>query len=139
MALMTLRSWIVTLWLGTATEAWVSQPSSFVMAPAWSSIHGVRRPGCPPGLGHHGHCHRRATIANAWYISQKFYDELGVDRRASEDEIRRAFRQRAAACHPDRDDSEEARAQFEKVNTHLNPINNQPSLIEPDRRVLSNP
>ena len=124
MALRLYQLLAVSAWLRTAAEAWVFQPSSFIMAPrchgSESYGHHVRRwPGrYPPPQGlDHSHS-RRATVLNAWYISQKFYDDLGVDRQASEDEIRRAFRLRAAACHPDRDDSPEARAQFEKVNIH---------------------
>lgn len=44
------------------------------------------------------------------------YDVLGVERGASDEAIKRAFRQRAMEYHPDRNDSEDAETRFKEVN-----------------------
>ena len=47
---------------------------------------------------------------------QDYYDTLGVERSAGEDEIKRAFRKLARKYHPDVNDSEEAEEKFKRVN-----------------------
>ena len=44
-----------------------------------------------------------------------YYEILGVDRGASADEIRKSFRRGAMRCHPDRNPSPEAEAQFKEL------------------------
>jgi molecular chaperone DnaJ len=48
-------------------------------------------------------------------MAEDFYDVLGVDRDASEDEIKRAFRQVAAEHHPDVSDDPDAEETFKKA------------------------
>ncbi len=45
-----------------------------------------------------------------------YYDVLGVSRRASEEDIRKAFRKHALEYHPDRNKSEGAADKFKEVN-----------------------
>lgn len=44
-----------------------------------------------------------------------YYEILGVARGASQDEIKRAFRKKAKACHPDTNKSPDAEAQFKEL------------------------
>ena len=48
-------------------------------------------------------------------MSEDFYEVLGVDRDATEDEISRAFRKQAAQHHPDVSDEPDAEAKFKKI------------------------
>ncbi len=48
-------------------------------------------------------------------MSEDFYEVLGVDRDASEDEINRAFRQQAAKHHPDVSDDPDAEETFKRI------------------------
>ncbi|WP_070365923.1 molecular chaperone DnaJ [Halodesulfurarchaeum formicicum] len=48
-------------------------------------------------------------------MSEDFYSLLGVSRDASEDEIKRAYRQKAAKNHPDVSDDENAEEKFKKL------------------------
>lgn len=43
------------------------------------------------------------------------YDEIGVPRDASEDEIKKAFRKKAMTCHPDRNPGKEAEDRFKDL------------------------
>jgi molecular chaperone DnaJ len=45
-----------------------------------------------------------------------YYEVLGVDRTASPEEIKKAFRKKAAQLHPDRNKAADAPDQFKKVN-----------------------
>ena len=44
------------------------------------------------------------------------YNVLGIERGASDEEVKRAFRQRAMEFHPDRNDAEDAEKRFKEVN-----------------------
>ena len=48
-------------------------------------------------------------------MSEDFYEVLGVDRDASEDEISRAFRRQAAEYHPDVSDDPDAEEKFKRI------------------------
>src|SRR6056297_2252899 len=48
-------------------------------------------------------------------MSEDFYDVLGVGRDASEDEINKAFRKRAAKYHPDVSDEPDAEEKFKQA------------------------
>ncbi len=48
-------------------------------------------------------------------MSEDFYEVLGVDRDASEEEINRAFRRKAAQHHPDVSDEPDAEERFKKI------------------------
>ncbi|MCT9096011.1 molecular chaperone DnaJ [Haloarchaeobius sp. HME9146] len=48
-------------------------------------------------------------------MSEDFYDALGVSRDASEDEIKQAYRKKAAEYHPDVSDAEDAEEKFKQV------------------------
>ncbi len=48
-------------------------------------------------------------------MSEDFYEVLGVDRDASEDEINRAFRTQAAKYHPDVSDHPDAEEKFKRI------------------------
>ena len=47
----------------------------------------VRQPGSGQGV-----------VREAWYVKREYYDELGVERGATEDEIRKAYRELAKTC-----------------------------------------
>lgn len=48
-------------------------------------------------------------------MSEDFYEVLGVSRDADEDEIKRAYRKKAAEYHPDVSDEPDAEEQFKKI------------------------
>ncbi|WP_265111588.1 DnaJ domain-containing protein [Halosolutus halophilus] len=50
-------------------------------------------------------------------MGETYYDVLGVDREASQDEIRSAYRDRVLETHPDHNDDPDAADQFRRVST----------------------
>ena len=48
-------------------------------------------------------------------MSMNYYADLGLERGASIEEVRVAFRSQAMECHPDVDGSPEARERFERI------------------------
>ena len=59
---------------------------------------------------------------------RNYYDVLGVQKGATEEEIRRAFRKRALEWHPDRNQSKEAEERFKEFNAAYQ------VLIDPEKR-----
>ena len=58
-----------------------------------------------------------------------YYEVLGVDKNATEDDIKRAYRRKAKECHPDlHPDDKEAEARFKELN-EANEV-----LSDPDKR-----
>jgi molecular chaperone DnaJ len=57
-----------------------------------------------------------------------YYQILGVDRNATEAEIKKAFRKLALECHPDRNPSKEAEERFKEINEAYS------CLIDPEKR-----
>ena len=45
-----------------------------------------------------------------------YYKVLGVDKNATQEEIRKAYRQLSKKYHPDRNKSPEAKQRFQEVN-----------------------
>jgi molecular chaperone DnaJ len=58
------------------------------------------------------------------------YDILGIERGASDEAIKRAFRQRAMEYHPDRNEAEDAETRFKEVNAAYE------VLSDPEKRSL---
>jgi molecular chaperone DnaJ len=59
---------------------------------------------------------------------QSFYETLGVDRDANEEEIRKAFRKNAMKWHPDRNKTDQASDKFKELNEAYQ------VLIDPEKR-----
>lgn len=64
-------------------------------------------------------------------MNQNHYDVLGVDRDATEQEIRQAFRRKAAECHPDRHNGDKSKEEQFKALAIAKTI-----LLDPRRRAL---
>lgn len=52
----------------------------------------------------------------ALFMEANFYADLGVPRAADEKAIKSAFRKKARSCHPDVNDSPEAKEEFQRIN-----------------------
>ena len=64
-----------------------------------------------------------------------YYEQLGVARNASDDEIKKAFRKLARQYHPDvnRDDPKTAEAKFKEINEAYEVLSNQENRAKYDQ------
>src|ERR1044071_4114114 len=67
-----------------------------------------------------------------------YYEIMKVDRKATEAEIKRAFRQLANQYHPDKNPSQEAEAIFKEMNEAYEVLSDPASRLDYDQR-LTNP
>jgi len=69
-----------------------------------------------------------------------YYDVLGVDKSASEDDIKKAYRKKAMKYHPDRNpDDAEAEAKFKEVSEAYEVLSNKNTRQQYDRYGTANP
>jgi len=69
-----------------------------------------------------------------------YYDILGVDKSASEDDIKKAYRKKAMKYHPDRNpDDAEAEAKFKEVSEAYEVLSNKDTRRQYDRHGTVNP
>ena len=54
-------------------------------------------------------------IAQQIKLKTNFYDVLGIDKTATEDDIKKAYRKLALRVHPDKNRAPEAQEAFKKV------------------------
>jgi len=64
-------------------------------------------------------------------MSKDYYNVLGLDKKASQDEIKKAFRQKAHQCHPDKKGGDEAK--FKEVNEAYQVLGNQQKRAQYDQ------
>ncbi len=81
--------------------------------PPW----GARAEGAPSGSAHSRSSGRstRATTDGARAATTSIWETLGITARATADDLKRAFRQRALATHPDRGGDAEAFRQVQRA------------------------
>ena len=74
----------------------------------------------------------KRTISSEMNVNDKscLYEILGVDKSATDEQVKKAYRVRALQCHPDKDPSAEAKANFQKLVSAYN------VLKEPESRKL---
>ncbi|MCF2139802.1 MAG: molecular chaperone DnaJ [Candidatus Lokiarchaeota archaeon] len=72
-------------------------------------------------------------MANRSKNKRDYYEVLGVDRSASSDEIKRAFRKLAMKWHPDRNKSPEAQEKFKEINEAYMVLSDQEKRQKYDR------
>ena len=67
-------------------------------------------------------------------MTKNYYDILGVDKNASEDEIKKAYRKMAMKYHPDRNpDNSEAEAKFKEAAEAYDVLSNPEKKSNYDR------
>jgi curved DNA-binding protein CbpA len=66
-----------------------------------------------------------------------YYKILGVDRKATFEEIKRAYRQLASKYHPDRNATPEAADRMAEINEAYSVLRNPMKRLQYDRRLLS--
>ena len=69
----------------------------------------------------------------------KYYNTLGVDRSASQDQIKKAYRQMARKWHPDVSQEQDAETQFKKINEAYEVLSNPEKRAMYDRYGPSGP
>ena len=69
-----------------------------------------------------------------------YYDVLGVNKTASEDDIKKAYRKKAMKYHPDRNpDDSEAESKFKEVSEAYEVLSNKNTRQQYDRYGSVNP
>ena len=66
-------------------------------------------------------------------MSGNYYEILGLDRDATDDDVRRAYRRLALQFHPDRRDASDAEERFKEINEAYQVLSDQSTRIDYDR------
>ena len=69
----------------------------------------------------------------------KFYDLLGIQKGANQDEIKKAYRKKALEYHPDRNPSPEAKAMFITIDTAYRRLLESKDPTKPQHKPYKNP
>ncbi|MCY4555282.1 MAG: DnaJ domain-containing protein [Chloroflexi bacterium] len=66
-------------------------------------------------------------------MPDNYYEILGVDREATDDDIRQAYRRLALQFHPDRSDAPDTEERFKEINEAYQVLNDESARIDYDR------
>lgn len=68
-------------------------------------------------------------------MKKNYYQILGVSRKASSEEIRKAYRKLALQYHPDRNQSKEAEAKFKEINEAHQVLSDRQKRLDYDNNI----